>query len=333
MAKHKARETSRLLIDEHPLQVLPTLALTIGLNEAIILQQVHYWLGHSEHIYDGKPWIYNSYEDWHKQFPWWGIATIRRTIYRLEAMGLLEATSRYNRHAHDPSKWYSINMEKLKEIESGAPDQNDQAPDQNDQAPDQNDQAPDQNDQPPCSDRSPPCSDRSQSQRFLPEISPEIGKTQIPFPEIRSSETGPEPSTPVGTGVCTPGRGGEGTPPLPPPQLSHVLPADLTDTGRLLVLWHQASRQGLIGRTQPDRLTLVALAEHACRVGTDPPALFAQCLRLQAWHVISDQDDVAAHTRLTAYDRGTPLDRAPPLALPEDWPEDPDADAGDGDAP
>ena len=35
----------RLLIDEPPLMVLPSLAAVIGLNEAIMLQQIHYWLG------------------------------------------------------------------------------------------------------------------------------------------------------------------------------------------------------------------------------------------------------------------------------------------------
>lgn len=35
---------SKLLIEEPPLQVLPSLAVTIGLNEAIIIQQIHYWL-------------------------------------------------------------------------------------------------------------------------------------------------------------------------------------------------------------------------------------------------------------------------------------------------
>ena len=33
-----------LLISEPPLQVLPSLAVKIGLNEAIVLQQIHYWL-------------------------------------------------------------------------------------------------------------------------------------------------------------------------------------------------------------------------------------------------------------------------------------------------
>lgn len=33
---------SKLLLDKLPLQVMPTLATLIGLNEAIVLQQVHY---------------------------------------------------------------------------------------------------------------------------------------------------------------------------------------------------------------------------------------------------------------------------------------------------
>ena len=35
---------SRLLLEDEPLVVLPKLATVIGLNEAIILQQLHYWL-------------------------------------------------------------------------------------------------------------------------------------------------------------------------------------------------------------------------------------------------------------------------------------------------
>ena len=35
---------SRLLINEPPLIVLPSLAKEIGLNEAIIVQQIQYWL-------------------------------------------------------------------------------------------------------------------------------------------------------------------------------------------------------------------------------------------------------------------------------------------------
>ncbi|WP_349774291.1 hypothetical protein [Ureibacillus chungkukjangi] len=34
---------NRRIIDESPLLIRPTLAAKVGLNEAIILQQIHYW--------------------------------------------------------------------------------------------------------------------------------------------------------------------------------------------------------------------------------------------------------------------------------------------------
>ncbi|HDE3362621.1 TPA: DnaD domain protein, partial [Staphylococcus aureus] len=40
---------NKLLIDDYPIQVLPKLAELIGLNEAIVLQQIHYWLNNSKH--------------------------------------------------------------------------------------------------------------------------------------------------------------------------------------------------------------------------------------------------------------------------------------------
>ncbi len=45
---------NKLLIDDYPIRVLPKLAELIGLNEAIILQQMHYWIGNSKHEYDNK---------------------------------------------------------------------------------------------------------------------------------------------------------------------------------------------------------------------------------------------------------------------------------------
>ncbi len=64
---------SKLLLDEPPLQVMPTLATLIGLNEAIVLQQVHYWLKTKENdqqdYIDSHYWVYNTYKQWQKQFP------------------------------------------------------------------------------------------------------------------------------------------------------------------------------------------------------------------------------------------------------------------------
>ena len=112
---------SNLLLDEHPLQVMPTLATLIGLNEAIILQQVHYWLKHKKKInqdyIDGHYWVYNTYEQWQEQFPFWSIMTIRRTMTKLENKGLLIAGN-YNRAGFDKTKWYTIDYNILNKLNS-----------------------------------------------------------------------------------------------------------------------------------------------------------------------------------------------------------------------
>lgn len=108
---------SNLLIHEEPLLVLPGLASRIGLNEAIFLQQIHYWLNRSKHFYDERSWVYNSVAEWVKQFPFWSENTIRRIVKNLEDEQLL-VIGNYNRAKFDKTKWYSINYEKLRLLES-----------------------------------------------------------------------------------------------------------------------------------------------------------------------------------------------------------------------
>lgn len=99
---------SRLLINENPLQVLPTLACAIGLNEAVLLQQIHYWMSSSRHVYSGRRWVYNSVPNWQKQFPFWSESTVKRALLSLERQGMV-ISANYNRDSRDKSKWYSIN--------------------------------------------------------------------------------------------------------------------------------------------------------------------------------------------------------------------------------
>jgi len=106
---------SKLLINENPILVLPTLAKKIGLNEALFIQQLHYWLADSKHTYDGYQWVYNTYEDWHRQFPFWSTSTIRRIIGKLEREGLI-ISGNYNRFKMDKTKWYRINYEYLESL-------------------------------------------------------------------------------------------------------------------------------------------------------------------------------------------------------------------------
>lgn len=109
----RARVGQSLLFDEYPLIVSPTLATELGLTEAIILQQMHFWLGRSKHHRDGKTWIYNTYAEWKEQLPFLSERTIRRTIKTLEDRGLIETTAEYNKMKMDRTKWYTISYDAL----------------------------------------------------------------------------------------------------------------------------------------------------------------------------------------------------------------------------
>lgn len=105
-----------LLLDSRPLVVVPELAVAIGLAEAIILQQIHYWLEinrREERNYrDGYTWTYNSVVEWQKQFPFYTTKTIQRTITKLENQGIL-ISRLYNKENFDRTKWYRIDYTAL----------------------------------------------------------------------------------------------------------------------------------------------------------------------------------------------------------------------------
>lgn len=112
---------SKLLLDERPLLIMPSLAVKIGLPEAIFLQQLHYWLERSANVKSGHRWVYNSAKEWQTQFPFWSESTIWRLIRKLEKMDLV-ISDNFNSLAIDKTKWYRINYVKLHEIENESTD-------------------------------------------------------------------------------------------------------------------------------------------------------------------------------------------------------------------
>jgi hypothetical protein len=110
----KQRRFNKLLIDEPPLQVLPRLAQLVGINAAIVLQQIHYRAlanikaGRTSH--EGHFWTYNSYKDWRYEFPWLSEPGIKKLLRGLEAQGLIVSTqpTGYLR-----TKWYRIDYANL----------------------------------------------------------------------------------------------------------------------------------------------------------------------------------------------------------------------------
>ncbi|EXA64321.1 hypothetical protein RKQ56_05965 [Acinetobacter baumannii] len=103
---------SKLLINESPLQVQPSLAMAIGLNEAIFLQQLHYWVGTSRFIRDGQRWVYNTYSDWLLQLKYMSLPTLKRTIKSLKEKKLVRV-ERFDKLRSNQVNYYSIDYETL----------------------------------------------------------------------------------------------------------------------------------------------------------------------------------------------------------------------------
>lgn len=101
------------LIQDSTLLIYPQLALAIGLEEAVLLQQLHFRLHHQGVMRDGDKWYCQSYERWQKQFPFWGVQKIKNKFLRLEKLGFVISNSRFNRYLGDRTKWYRIDYKKL----------------------------------------------------------------------------------------------------------------------------------------------------------------------------------------------------------------------------
>lgn len=106
---------SKYLIDEHPITFHPTLALAIGVNEAILLQKINLWLNCKPHNADGRNWIYNTYKSWKEQLPFWSESTIKRIIKNLFDIGII-IKGNFNKSKFDKTVWYSIDYDKLDTI-------------------------------------------------------------------------------------------------------------------------------------------------------------------------------------------------------------------------
>ena len=103
------KPTRSLLIDESPLQVYPTLATAIGLEEAIFVQQLHWYLQYPDRVqWDNKSWVYNTYEQWCEYFPFWSEQQMQRIAVRVERMGIVQS-ERINKAKCDHRKFYTLN--------------------------------------------------------------------------------------------------------------------------------------------------------------------------------------------------------------------------------
>lgn len=111
---------SLLFNKEDILLVNRRLAALIGLNEAIVLQQIHYWLkkksGGIEH--QGLRWVFNTLDRWHEQFPFWSADTVKRALAALKAKGLIRV-EKLAEVGRDRTNYYTIDYKQVALLEAG----------------------------------------------------------------------------------------------------------------------------------------------------------------------------------------------------------------------
>lgn len=104
------------LLDEPPILVYPTLAAKLGLDRAVMLQQLHFLLNITEktkrkyNFVNDRWWVYNSYPEWVEHFPWLTAEAIRKHFKKLEDQGIVISISSV-KAALDRRKWYSIDYQ------------------------------------------------------------------------------------------------------------------------------------------------------------------------------------------------------------------------------
>lgn len=104
---------------KHPIVINPDLARHVGLNEAIILQQLNYWIEATEAgvDHDGRRWVYNTQDQWREQFPFWSIDTVKRAFASLKKQRLI-LVKQLAKRQHDRTNYYAIDHARIIEMEA-----------------------------------------------------------------------------------------------------------------------------------------------------------------------------------------------------------------------
>lgn len=86
-------------------------AETIGIHEAIILENLRFWCDHNKangkNIHEGTAWTFNSVKAFSELFPYMSNGQITRALKKLETEGCIK-TGNFNSQPYDRTKWYAV---------------------------------------------------------------------------------------------------------------------------------------------------------------------------------------------------------------------------------
>jgi hypothetical protein len=107
-----------MLINEPPLMFSPTLAKELGsIEAAVFMQQLHFWLGVSQHRYEGKAWVYNNADQCVEMMRnTVSKRTVERIISQLKKLNLIEVKQLHS-NKWNKTSFFTINYSEMIKID------------------------------------------------------------------------------------------------------------------------------------------------------------------------------------------------------------------------
>lgn len=105
------------LLDERPIVIQPSVVKVFGFERAVILQQIHFHLESpkSGKLIGGHKWIWNTYNEWAEELPFWQPRTVRKWMTKLEDEGLI-VTGQFDKADWNRRKYYRIDYDRFKQV-------------------------------------------------------------------------------------------------------------------------------------------------------------------------------------------------------------------------
>lgn len=105
---------SKLVAPDRPLVIPQALSFEIGIDAALLLQQIHYWQQRGELKEDGFKWFYKTFKQWTQELPL-SMRAVKAGIAKLKALGLIKVERKSAKNYYQ-ANWYTVAKEAVAQL-------------------------------------------------------------------------------------------------------------------------------------------------------------------------------------------------------------------------